>query len=350
MLQVIKAEDVRDGEPRWYCADQRHADEQIRDGLDGPLHLTDRGKEWFASWPLAIVDRPAPHSPPMPGTGAPRDPARIDPILARLRAAWHRSPDLRLGQLIVGSIPIGHLDRADAIRRLFNAECHEFGAAGAPVEWPAPPTAIPTNRFDCAKCGQAVKADEDGCCATCGRDCTIVVDGAQPPPVLDLDAAEKRAAGFRGVFRVMSYDSGDEFLEYIADGSDDDDPTEIAQFSVDDQAQRAIADTLNAAPHLIAEARAAVALRQELAALRAHFDAAAPEHNLPALLDLYNDRTTEAREKLAEAKRLGLEAVKLSRDAIEAARMAPVDEPAATVVAIGCLNAADRIAAALEAL
>ena len=92
-----------------------------------------------------------------------RDPNRIDPILSRLRAAWHRSPDLRLGQLIVGSIPIGHLDRADAIRRLFNAECHEFGAAGAPVEWPAPSTA------------------------------------AQPPPVLDLDALEGRMRDGFGV-------------------------------------------------------------------------------------------------------------------------------------------------------
>ena len=79
---------------------------------------------------------------------------------------------------------------------------------------------------------------------------------AQPPPVLDLDALEGR---MRDGFGVHS----------------------------DDVA------------HLIADARAAVALRQELAALRAHFDAAAPEHNLPALLDLYNDRTTEARAEIA---------------------------------------------------
>jgi uncharacterized protein YihD (DUF1040 family) len=30
-----------------------------------------------------------------------RDPARIDPLLAELRAFWHRSPDWRLGQLVV---------------------------------------------------------------------------------------------------------------------------------------------------------------------------------------------------------------------------------------------------------
>ena len=29
-----------------------------------------------------------------------RDPRRIDPILARIRALWHHSPDLRLMQLL----------------------------------------------------------------------------------------------------------------------------------------------------------------------------------------------------------------------------------------------------------
>jgi len=33
-----------------------------------------------------------------------RDPARIDEVLAALRAAWAESPDLRLGQLIVNAI------------------------------------------------------------------------------------------------------------------------------------------------------------------------------------------------------------------------------------------------------
>lgn len=33
-----------------------------------------------------------------------RDPARIDVVLAALRAAWVESPDLRLGQLIVNAI------------------------------------------------------------------------------------------------------------------------------------------------------------------------------------------------------------------------------------------------------
>jgi hypothetical protein len=33
------------------------------------------------------------------------------------------------------------------------------------------------NRFDCPACGQGVAADEDGCCATCGRDCDAYQDG-----------------------------------------------------------------------------------------------------------------------------------------------------------------------------
>jgi hypothetical protein len=33
-----------------------------------------------------------------------RDPARIDDVLAALRAAWAESPDLRLGQLIVNAV------------------------------------------------------------------------------------------------------------------------------------------------------------------------------------------------------------------------------------------------------
>lgn len=31
-----------------------------------------------------------------------------------------------------------------------------------------------TERFKCPECGVGVVADEDGCCAMCGRDCTVV--------------------------------------------------------------------------------------------------------------------------------------------------------------------------------
>lgn len=33
------------------------------------------------------------------------------------------------------------------------------------------------SRFDCPQCGPGVSADEDGCCASCGADCAVQVDG-----------------------------------------------------------------------------------------------------------------------------------------------------------------------------
>lgn len=33
------------------------------------------------------------------------------------------------------------------------------------------------NQFICLECGLGQKADEDGCCSGCGRDCLIVEDG-----------------------------------------------------------------------------------------------------------------------------------------------------------------------------
>ena len=36
-----------------------------------------------------------------------RDPARIDPMLELVRQVWMRSPDLRLGQLIVNAVRPG---------------------------------------------------------------------------------------------------------------------------------------------------------------------------------------------------------------------------------------------------
>ncbi len=36
-----------------------------------------------------------------------RDPARIDPLLELVRQVWVRSPDLRLGQLIVNAVRPG---------------------------------------------------------------------------------------------------------------------------------------------------------------------------------------------------------------------------------------------------
>ena len=111
----------------------------------------------------------------------------------------------------------------------------------------------------------------------------------------------------------------------------------------------------NAAP-AIAELCAEVErLRGDKAALVKHID-----YN-PSL----RIRELEAtRAKLAEAKRLGLEACGLARDAIEAARDVQAPDgydagldglsvpvrAACVVVAVGCLNVINRIAAALEAL
>ena len=36
--------------------------------------------------------------------------------------------------------------------------------------------------WDCADCGPMVKIDEDGCCATCGRDATHITGGEGSPP------------------------------------------------------------------------------------------------------------------------------------------------------------------------
>lgn len=58
------------------------------------------------------------------------------------------------------------------------------------------------------------------------------------------------------------------------------------------------------APETSGPADAAAKVR----ALRRHYDAAGPDHNLLALLDLYHEREQAALAKLAEAKRLGLEA------------------------------------------
>ena len=107
----------------------------------------------------------------------------------------------------------------------------------------------------------------------------------QPPPVLDLDAlAEAERAMTAGTWEVHR----DWPRVIVASGSSlsllglDVDETAIIYEEGD---AAGIVALRNAAPHLIAEARAAVALRQELAAMA---------------------------ERLAEAKRLGLEACGLS--------------------------------------
>ena len=41
-------------------------------------------------------------------------------------------------------------------------------------------------KFVCPDCGYGVKADEDGCCATCGRDCAVVAVLVEPEDMTRL--------------------------------------------------------------------------------------------------------------------------------------------------------------------
>ena len=197
-----------------------------------------------------------------------RDPNRIDPILARLRAAWIASPDLRLGQLLACSLAIGGAE--DKFARLFNAECPEFGAVNAPIEWPSVDRPAPT---------------------------------PTPAPGIDLDAMERAE-------RAMT--PGDWFVEkkprfggaisVLVDGL----PRQVAEANgqalvVDeDPAARQIAN----AAGIVALRNAAPALIAEVRALRRHYDAAGPDRNLLALLDLYHEREQAALAKLAETTSL----------------------------------------------
>jgi hypothetical protein len=206
MLQVIKAEDVRDGEPRWWCPDDAYAARTLEWIVTGNLHT-----EWRReadAFTLAIVDRPAPTPTPAPGL------------------------DL------------------DAVER-----------------------------------AAKMTADRE----------VFVEDGA-----------------------IYAYDG--EVCFRVGSAENDAAEEEVAS---------AIVATLNAAPALIAEVRA----------LRRHYDAAGPDHNLLALLDLYHEREQAALAKLAEAKRLGLEAHRIADDAIGSGFILDSDKPdlAAIAAALGAL-------------
>jgi hypothetical protein len=56
-------------------------------------------------------------------------------------------------------------------------------------------------RFLCPDCGLGVKADEDGCCAMCGRDCAIVVVLVEP---LDCKPSAVASGGFAAEPEGMS--------------------------------------------------------------------------------------------------------------------------------------------------
>lgn len=155
---------------------------------------------------------------------------------------------------------------------------------------------------------------------------------------VDLDAAEKRAAGFRGTFRTMAYDSGEELLEFVSldrdIGDDVSDIDEIAQFTCDDTVQRAIVATLNEAPALIAEVRAMSKGRAAVAAmLRVSVQNGEMVDKLVETTHRLMDEIVSLRHKLAKAKRLGLKACGLvngSEFAAIAAALESLDAAAAS--------------------
>lgn len=156
---------------------------------------------------------------------------------------------------------------------------------------------------------------------------------------IDLDEAEKRAAGFRGTWRgtwrAMSYDSGDEVLEFVAEGADPaGDVDEIAQFACDDETQRAVVATLNDAPALIAEVRSMRNDRVAVAAmLRVSVQNGEMTDKLIETSHRLMDEIASLRHKLAKAKRLGLKACSLvngSEFAAIAAALESLDDAAAS--------------------
>lgn len=123
-----------------------------------------------------------------------------------------------------------------------------------------------------------------------------IVDRPAPtaPPALDLDAVERAERAMTpGEWRA-------DFTYVTAAGG----PVATCIGPDAEHDAAGIVALRNAAPALIAEVRA----------LRRHYDAAGPDHNLLALLDLYHEREQAALAKLAEAKRLGLIAARVVLD------------------------------------
>lgn len=122
---------------------------------------------------------------------------------------------------------------------------------------------------------------------------------AQPPPVLDLDAlAEAERAMTPGPWRHGSVER-----HHVFCGEGD-------RSLLCPEAGRVLLRMNEHFPHggdaagIVALRNAATALIAEVRALRRHYDAAGPDHNLLALLDLYHEREQAALAKLAEAKRM----------------------------------------------
>ena len=167
---------------------------------------------------------------------------------------------------------------------------------------------LPPNRFDCAECGRAVKADEDGCCSSCGRDCAVFVDGKQidgptPAPALDLDAAERptpitdeQLAAWRAVAGAASLDafqygaSSGDGRAFVLDCYDKGPSGPVHTVWFGDPDDAAIVAVTGNGPTSAANAK--------------HFAWSSPR-NVTALID----EVRALRAAIAEAKRLGRELV-----------------------------------------
>ena len=115
------------------------------------------------------------------------------------------------------------------------------------------------------KCEGFVARWDHAMCSRCGEEHDRPAHTPTPAPGLDLDAVERDVAHLDGPHSLF-----------------------------DDRTLGRVLAVCNAAPALIAEVRA----------LRRHYDAAGPDHNLLALLDLYHEREQAALAKLAETTSL----------------------------------------------
>jgi hypothetical protein len=125
-------------------------------------------------------------------------------FIRREREKWRSGPKAAFGLLSAPEM----VELFDHLEHLASAppstggapgpseECHVEGCGwrwprGSGLGCPQHPspraqTAPADDRFDCLYgCGIGVKADEDGCCATCGRDCVIVRGGVPTYPPMD---------------------------------------------------------------------------------------------------------------------------------------------------------------------
>jgi hypothetical protein len=117
----------------------------------------------------------------------------------------------------------------------------------------------------------------------------------------ELDALERKAkAARKGPLDIERRDDDCGYMNYIVHGGRGDyawcrdELDHLARHN----AEFIAAANPQAVLSLIALARSASEATAKLERLQAHFDAAAPEHNLPELLDLYFERQKSAEQKL----------------------------------------------------